>query len=104
MSGAAGRFGRRTGWARRCSRFGAAAVVAAAVLAPSAALAVEYPTGGTPPTQQPSGTQVSPTSSARGSSLPFTGGDVLGLAVMGGAAALTGGLLVRQSRRARLQG
>lgn len=104
MSVADVRFGHRKGRARRLRRFAAAGVVAAAVLAPSAAFAVEYPTGGTPPSQQPSGAQVSPTSSARGSSLPFTGGDVAGLAAMGGAAALAGALLVRQSRRARVEG
>jgi len=86
-----------------------AGVVGAAVLVPSAALAADgdtYPLGSTPP-EQPAvvqgGAVVSGETASSGSSdtLPFTGGDVLGLAAVGAVAALGGGALMRASRRSR---
>jgi uncharacterized surface anchored protein len=46
-----------------------------------------------------SGSNVRPSSSTRPSTLPFTGGDVAGLALIGVGAALAGTVLVRRSRR-----
>jgi hypothetical protein len=89
----------------RAARIAAALGVAGAALVPSAAFAVEYPTGGNPPTDvSRTGAQTSPASTSRGSSLPFTGGDVAGLAAMGAAAVLGGGLMLRHGRRSRIQG
>ncbi len=89
----------------RVARVAAALGVAGAALVPSAALAVDYPTGGNPPTEvSRTGAQTSPASTSRQSSLPFTGGDVAGLAAIGAAAVLGGGLMVRHGRRSRVQG
>jgi hypothetical protein len=78
---------------------GTSVIVAATVIPASAAIAADaYPNNGgsTPPT--PSGTSTVRASSSSPSTLPFTGGDVIGLAVIGAGAALAGTVLVRRSR------
>ena len=78
---------------------GASIVVAATVIPAGAAMAADYPN---PPTPSPS---VSPNDTSnvaartQTSTLPFTGGDVVGLAVIGAGAALAGTVMVRRSRR-----
>lgn len=56
------------------------------------------PTVVTAPPAQVQGTQATNTSSG---TLPFTGGDVAGLAIIGGGIALVGGVMVHQARRNR---
>jgi hypothetical protein len=78
---------------------GTSVIVAATVIPASAAMAADvYPNneGSTPPT--PSGTSAVRASTTSQSTLPFTGGDVIGLAVIGAGAALAGTVLVRRSR------
>ncbi len=55
-------------------------------------------TGGTAPSALPSTQAVGTTSSPSGSSLPLTGGDVAGLAVIGVALVGGGTVLVRRTR------
>ena len=81
---------------------GTSAVVVATVVVPAGvAAAADYPNGGNPPTQvQSSGSTVRASTATRGSStLPFTGGDVVGLALIGAGAAIAGTVMVRRSRR-----
>ncbi len=89
----------------RLLRVAAASGIVLGVLAPgAAAFAADYPNGGTPPSNHrfdPGGTEVKGVQVSKGS-LPFTGGDVAGLAAIGGGAAAVGGLLVMQSRRRRV--
>lgn len=71
-------------------------------LAPAtAAFASPYPNGGTPPggPGDPGSQVKAATASNPGGSLPFTGGDVAGLAAIGAGAAAAGGLLVVKTRR-----
>jgi len=90
----------------RMLRVAAASGIVLGVLAPgAAAFAVDYPGGGTPPsnpTTDVGGTEVKGVQVSKGSSLPFTGGDVAGLAAIGSGAAAVGGLLVMRSRRRRV--
>jgi hypothetical protein len=81
----------------------AAGAVVLGVLAPTAAFAQTYPNpGSTPPKPNDPGAQVKGvTASNSSSSLPFTGGDVAGLAAIGGGAVVVGGLLATRSRRSR---
>jgi hypothetical protein len=78
---------------------GTSVIVAATVIPASAAMAADYPNnnGSTPPTPSESSTVSGATTSQ--STLPFTGGDVIGLAVIGAGAALAGTVLVRRSKR-----
>src|SRR4051812_5110209 len=79
---------------------GTSVVVLATVVPAGVAAAAEYPNGGNPPAVNPnSGSNVSPSTATRPSTLPFTGGDVAGLALIGVGAALAGTVLVRRSRR-----
>jgi uncharacterized surface anchored protein len=79
---------------------GTSIVVAATVVPAGVAAAADYPSGPPPSVSPNSGsTAVSPTSTTRPSTLPFTGGDVAGLALIGVGAALAGTVLVRRSRR-----
>ena len=76
---------------------GASIVVAATVIPAGAAMAADYPNP-TPPSVSPnSGSNVA--AKTQSSTLPFTGGDVAGLAAIGVGAALAGTVLVRRSRR-----
>lgn len=77
---------------------GTSVIVAATIIPAGAAVAADYPIGGNPPPPQtPTNSQVR---ASQTSTLPFTGGDVVGLAVIGAGAALAGTVLVRRSRRA----
>jgi hypothetical protein len=78
---------------------GTSIVVAATVVPAGAAVAADYPNGGNPPTDV-EGTSTTTGNSGQSSTLPFTGGDVAGLALIGAGAALAGTVLVRRSRRA----
>jgi hypothetical protein len=80
---------------------GTSAVVVATVVVPAGvAAAADYPNGGNPPTDVSDNTAVRASTAARGSStLPFTGGDVAGLALIGAGAAIAGTVMVRRSRR-----
>jgi hypothetical protein len=81
---------------------GTSAVVVAAVVVPAGvATAADYPNGGNPPTNvSNNNTAVRASTATRGSStLPFTGGDVAGLALIGAGAAIAGTVMVRRSRR-----
>ncbi|HZR13818.1 MAG TPA: hypothetical protein VFC33_11275 [Acidimicrobiia bacterium] len=86
---------------RRVARAAAAGAIVLGVLAPTAAFAQTYPNGGTtPPKANDPGAQVQGVSATNNSSsLPFTGGDVAGLAAIGGGAVVVGGLLALRSRR-----
>lgn len=86
---------------QRAVRAAAAGGIALAVLAPAtAAFAADYPNGNTPGTPTDPGSQVKSNTASNSSSLPFTGSDVAGLAVIGAGAALAGVVMVRHSRRA----
>ena len=85
----------------RALRVAAASGIVLGVLAPTAAFATTYPNGGGGGSTDPS-TQVKAASTTNSSSLPFTGSDVAGMAVIGAGAALAGVVMVRHSRRARV--
>ena len=78
---------------------GTSIVVAATVVPVGVAGAADYPNGNPPAVAPQSGSTVKPASTTRASTLPFTGGDVAGLALIGVGAALAGTVLVRRSRR-----
>jgi hypothetical protein len=77
---------------------GASIVVAATVLPAGAAMAAEYPNPPAPEVNPQTTTTVA-AKTEQASTLPFTGGDVAGLAAIGAGAALAGTVLVRRSRR-----
>lgn len=83
---------------QRALRAAAAGGIALSVLAPTAAFAADYPNGGDP--GDPTDVAAS-TASNSSSSLPFTGSDAAGMAVIGAGAALAGVVMVRHSRRTR---
>lgn len=69
-------------------------------IAPTAAHASCYPAGANCTPSDPGGTTtVAGNTATKASTLPFTGGDVAGMAVIGAGAVLAGTVLVRQSRR-----
>ena len=68
--------------------------------APTAAFAADYPAGGGGSTVNPT-SQVKANTATNSSSLPFTGTDAAGMAVIGAGAALAGVVMVRHSRRTR---
>jgi len=72
-------------------------------LAPAAAFAAPYPDGGGNSGSNDPGTAVAAKTAkpAAPSTLPFTGSDAAGLAVIGAGAALAGVVMVRHGRRAR---
>ena len=76
---------------------GASIVVAATVIPAGAAMAADYPNPAPPSVSPNSGSNVA--AKTQTSTLPFTGGDVAGLAAIGVGAALAGTVLVRRSRR-----
>jgi hypothetical protein len=80
---------------------GTSAVVVATVVVPvGVAAAADYPNGGNPPTNvSDNGTAVRASTTTNTSTLPFTGGDVAGLALIGAGAAIAGTVMVRRSRR-----
>lgn len=78
---------------------GTSVVVIATVLPAGVAAAADYPSGNPPSVSPNSGSTVSASTSTKPSTLPFTGGDAAGLALIGVGAALAGTVLVRRSRR-----
>ncbi len=84
----------------RALRVAAASGIVLGVLAPTAAFAADYPNGGGGTPTDPSTVKAATTTNS--SSLPFTGSDVAGMAVIGAGAALAGVVMVRHSRRPRV--
>jgi hypothetical protein len=86
---------------QRAARVAAVSGIAFVAIAPTAALAADYPNGGgtSTPTDP---TQVEAAKTTKPSTLPFTGGDVAGMAAIGAGAVLAGAVIVRQSRRRAL--
>ncbi len=96
----------KVGMRAKALRLLAAGGVAAAVMLPGAAMAQEVSTyggGNTPPPSTAgsgNGSQgVGSTGTESSGSLPFTGGDVVGLVLIGAGAVLGGTALVRQGRK-----
>jgi len=80
---------------------GSSIVVAATVLPAGVAAAADYPNP-PPPSVSPnnqSNTQVKAATATNPSTLPFTGGDIAGLAVIGAGAAIAGTVMVRRAKR-----
>ncbi len=84
---------------QRAVRVAAATGIAFVAFAPTAAHAACYPSCGTNTPNDPGGTQVEAAKTTKSSTLPFTGGDVAGIAAIGTGAVLAGAVIVRQSRR-----
>lgn len=88
---------------------GAVAVVGGGVLAPTAALAGDYPTPPSTPTAgaeqqgRVGGARASRSESSGGSTLPFTGGEIAALALAGAGVTGAGVVLVGFGRRHRAQ-
>ncbi len=78
---------------------GTSVVVLATVVPAGVAAAADYPGPPGPDVSPNSGSTVKANTTTNSSTLPFTGGDVAGLAVIGAGAALAGTVLVRRSRR-----
>ena len=80
---------------------GTSVVVLATVVPAGVAAAADYPSGNPPAVSANSGSNVraTTTTTTRTSTLPFTGGDVAGLALIGAGAAIAGTVMVRRSRR-----
>lgn len=86
----------------RALKFAAASGIVLGVLVPTtAAMAASYPNGGTTPPPTDPGSQVKANTATNTSTLPFTGGDVAGVAVIGAGAVLAGVVMVRQSKKHR---
>jgi len=88
-------------FAGRALRVAAASGIVLGALAPTAAFAADYPSGGTPTPPSDVGAQVEGKTVTSAGSLPFTGSDVGGLVAIGAGAALAGVVMVRHSRRTR---
>jgi hypothetical protein len=80
---------------------GTSVVVLAVVVPAGVAAAADYPSGN-PPAVNPnnaSAVKAATVTKPAASTLPFTGGDVAGLALIGAGAVLAGTVIVRRSRR-----
>ena len=86
-------------FAGRALRLAAVSGIAFGVFAPAAAHADCYPNACVSGTGTDPGASVKGTTVSKSSSLPFTGGDVTGLALIGVGAVGAGAVFVRQSRR-----
>jgi len=86
-------------FAGRALRVAAVSGIVLGTLAPTAAFAAPYPNGGDPPSEVDPGSQVQNNAATNSGSLPFTGGDAAGLAIIGIGAVAAGTVIVRQSRR-----
>jgi hypothetical protein len=82
---------------QRAARFAVASGIAFVAIAPTAAMA--YPDPNPPSTPTDPGAQVEAAKTTKSATLPFTGGDVAGLAAIGAGAVVAGAVVVRQSRR-----
>jgi hypothetical protein len=89
----------KTSFKQRATRLAVASGIAFIAIAPTAAFADYGSNGGTNTPTDPGSTTVSPNTASRSTTLPFTGGDVAGLAVIGAGAVLAGAVVVRQTRR-----
>lgn len=95
----------RTSTTRTLRRLVGPSIVALGVLIPAGvagAAASDYPSGNTPAVsgaQLSNGSTVKAATRTNPSTLPFTGGDVAGLALIGAGAVLAGTVIVRRSRR-----
>ncbi|MGZ4689964.1 MAG: hypothetical protein ACXVKA_04835 [Acidimicrobiia bacterium] len=78
---------------------GASVVVLGIAVPAGVAAAADYPVPSGPEVSPNSGSTVKAATQSNTSTLPFTGGDVAGLALIGAGAALAGTVLVRRSRR-----
>lgn len=87
-------------FAGRALRVVAVSGIVLGTLAPTAAMAATYPNGGTSDGGNDPGSAVASRTAGQ-STLPFTGSDAAGLAVIGAGAALAGAAMVRHGRRAR---
>ena len=85
--------------AGRFLRVAAVSGIALGALAPTAAHATCYPNACTPSDPADPGAVVEAKTATKAASLPFTGGDVTGLAAIGVGAVAAGAVFVRQSRR-----
>ena len=85
--------------AGRVLRVAAVSGIVFGALAPTAAHADCYPNACTTDTPGDPGAQVQAKTATKAASLPFTGGDVTGLAAIGVGAVAAGAVFVRQSRR-----
>jgi hypothetical protein len=83
---------------QRATRFAVASGIAFVAIAPTAAFATYPDPGGSTPPSDP-GSQVQANTATKSATLPFTGGDVTGLALIGAGAVVAGAVIVRQSRR-----
>ena len=83
---------------QRAMRFAVASGIAFVAIAPTAALRLPGPGRPRTPPSDP-GAQVEANTATKSASLPFTGGDVAGLAAIGAGAVLAGAVIVRQTRR-----
>jgi hypothetical protein len=84
---------------QRAVRVAAASGIAFIAIAPTAAFAAGYPGGDPGTTPSDPGAEVKANTATKSASLPFTGGDVTGLAAIGAGAVLAGAVIVRQTRR-----
>jgi hypothetical protein len=88
-------------------RFLVAAGIAGGIMIPTAAVAQNYPNPPSPSVspqqQQTVSAPATPRPTQSGGTLPFTGGDIAGLAVVGLGAAGVGVILVRAGRRRRAE-
>jgi hypothetical protein len=82
---------------QRAVRVAAASGIAFIAIAPTVAGA--YPDNDPKTTPNDPGAQVEANTATKSASLPFTGGDVTGLAAIGAGAVLAGAVIVRQTRR-----
>ena len=89
----------RNSFAGRALRVAAASGIVLGALVPAgAAFAADYPSGTTGATGDP-GSQVKASTTTNSSTLPFTGGDVAGLAAIGAGAAVAGVVMVRHGKK-----
>jgi hypothetical protein len=89
----------KNSFAGRALRVAAASGIVLGALVPAgAAFAADYPGGSTGATGDP-GSQVAARTTTNSSTLPFTGGDVAGLAAIGAGAAVAGVVMVRHGKK-----
>ncbi len=86
-------------FAGRALRVAAVSGIVFGTMAPAVAFAAPYPDGGDPPTDVSPNTATQGNTASNSASLPFTGGDAAGLAIIGIGAVAAGTVIVRQSRR-----
>ena len=85
----------------RALRVAAAGGIVLGVLAPTAAFAADYPSGNDRRLRRTRARRSAANTATNSSTLPFTGSDAAGLAVIGAGAALAGVVMVRHSTKTR---